>query len=137
MRQPALRSPRLASNASGIGLRRLGQFRYEHPHLLPVTSRLREVGLLRPQRPAPVPLGRTERLARLLPVKRQERGALVELLGVELSDRPCHRRVRPRPALAELRSICHLLRQRMLEGVLRLRVERHLVDELGGSELAE
>jgi hypothetical protein len=63
-----------------------------------------------------MPLGRTGRLARLLPVMRQECGALVELPGVELRDRPCRRPVRPRPALSELRAIGYLLRQRMLEG---------------------
>src|SRR5262245_60377987 len=76
-------------------------------------------------------------IARLFPVMRQERGALVQLRGVDLGDRPCHRRVRSRSALSQLRAIGYFLRQRMLEGVLRLRVERLFVNELGSSELAE
>src|SRR5262245_26446575 len=42
-----------------------------------------------------------------------------------------------RAPLPELRVISYFLGERMLEGILCLRVERLLVDELGGSELAE
>ena len=45
-----------------------------------------------------------ERLARLLPVMRQQRGALVELLGVLPLDRARHRGVHLAPPLPQLAS---------------------------------
>ena len=65
-----------------------------------------------------------------LPVLRQERRALVEAVGVVLGDRPRHSGVDRSAALAELRAVGHLLRQRVLEGVERLGIELLLVDEL-------
>jgi hypothetical protein len=54
----------------------------------------------------------------------EQRGALIELVGVELGDSPGDRGVGRRTALGELRAVCDLLRERMLERVLRLWVER-------------
>ena len=69
------------------------------------------------------------RAAGLLPVMRQQRGALVEVAARRL-DRARHRRVHPPAPLPQLRAQRDLLRQRMLEGVLGYRVERLLVEEL-------
>ena len=96
-----------------------------------VLERPRDVARPQPLGGAPMPARRRERLAGLLPVMREQRGLLVELA----------RRAPPRsprataactraPALAQLRAERHLLRQRVLEGVLGHRVERLLVDEL-------
>jgi hypothetical protein len=84
-----------------------------------------------------MPLRSLESVARLFPAMRQERSTLVELRRIDLCNRPCHRRVGFRPALSQLRAIGYFLRQRMLEDVLRVWVERPFVDELGGGELAE
>src|SRR5262249_57120864 len=86
---------------------------------------------------APIPLGRSGCFARLLPVMRQECGALVELLRIDRRDCLRRRRVSPRPTLSELRAIRHFLRQRMFEGIFRSRVEGLFVDELASSELPE
>jgi hypothetical protein len=64
----------------------------------------------------------------------QQRGALVELVGMALLGGTRHRGVHLRPARAELRAVGNLLRQRMLEGVLDLRIERRLVDELASAQ---
>ena len=82
----------------------------------------------------PAPLGREPRLAGPLPVVGEEAGALVELVPMELLDGARQRRVHARPALAQLRPIGDLLRQRVLEGVLDLRIRRLLVQELGRHE---
>ena len=86
---------------------------------------------------APVPARGGECLAGLLPVMREQRGALVEMLGVLLLDRARDRGVHLAAALLELAAERHLLRQRMLEGVLGHRVERLLVDELGAAQRGE
>ena len=86
---------------------------------------------------APVPAGGDERIASLLPMMRQQRGELVEMGGLLLLDRPRGGRMHLASPLAELAAERHLLRQRMLEGVLGHRIERLLVDELGAAERGE
>ena len=60
----------------------------------------------------------------------KERGALVELFGVELLDCPSDRRVHAVTPTRELRLIGNLVRQRVLEGVLGFREQAFLEDEL-------
>ena len=79
---------------------------------------------LDPLRCALVPAQRLVRVARLLPVVREQGRSLVELVGVQLFEGPRHRRVAALASLQELRVVGHLLGQRVLEGVLRLRVQR-------------
>ena len=85
-------------------------------------------------RPA-VPVDGHQRLVGPFPVLRQQRGVLIEPVSVEPFDGAGHRRMDRLAALAELRAVRHLLGQRMLEGVLRLRVKRRLVEELPAHQL--
>src|SRR5262249_62193171 len=78
-----------------------------------------------------VPGGGGEGLARVLTVMREQGRLLVELLGARRLDRTGDGSVDALAPLAELRAVRHLLRQRMLEGVFGLRIERGLVDQLG------
>ena len=63
--------------------------------------------------------------------------ALVEAVGVELGDRAPRRRVRRGAPLAELRTVRHLVGQRMPEAVLDLGMHGFLVDELRTRERRE
>jgi len=49
-----------------------------------------------------VPTGRGKRLAGLMPVVRQQRGALVELVALDVLDHPRHGGMAARPPLAQL-----------------------------------
>ena len=125
---------RAGGDAERGGLAVVRKLAQERAHPPPVVRRGGEVGAPHPLGRAPVPARGAERLAGLLPVMRQQRGALVEMLGVLPLDRARHRGVHLAAPLAELAAERHLLRQRMLEGVLGHRVERLLVDELGAAQ---
>ena len=60
----------------------------------------------------------------------EQRGALVQAVGIQLFDRACNRRVGARPAISELREVGHLVCERMLEGVLDVGIQRLLEHEL-------
>ena len=97
----------------------------------PVVRRRGIVGDARPLRRTAMPARAGERFTGLLAVMRQERGALVEMLGVLLLDGARHRGMHLAAALLELAAERDLLRQRMLERILGDRIDRLLVDELG------
>src|SRR5262249_7886336 len=78
-----------------------------------------------------MPLRRFPSIARTLPVIGKERRMLTELSRRELLDRVRDRGVDARFPLRELGAIGNLLRERMFEGVLGLRVESLQVQELG------
>jgi len=92
--------------------------RSEGAHSFEVFERPHYVAPPQPLGGPPMPARRCERLARLLPVMGEEGGLLVELLGVGRRERARHRRMRATPALLHVRAEGHLLRQRVLEGVL-------------------
>jgi hypothetical protein len=75
---------------------------------------------------APVPARRLGGIVGELPVLGEERGALIELVRVEVLDGPGDGGVDASAAGAELGAVGDLLRQRVLEGVLDLRIERLL-----------
>ncbi len=76
-----------------------------------------------------MPARRAARLFRFGPVLRDLGGALVEV-AARLLERLRHGGVHARPPLAQLRARGHLLRQRVLEGILDLWIERRLEQEL-------
>ena len=106
-----------------------GQPLEELPDLAPVAQGLGEVAHADPFGRTPAPARGLQRLPRARPVVGEERRTFVELARIQVRDDACDRRVHPRPTLGELRPVCHLLGERMLEGVLRLRMESALVDE--------
>ena len=87
-------------------------------------------------RPA-MPLRRFPSVARMLPVVGEKRRTLAELPRLELLDRTRDRAVDAGSSLRELRAVGDFLGQRVLEGVLGLRIERLLVEELGARERME
>ena len=66
---------------------------------------------------------------------REQRRALVELVGVDVRNRARDSFVGSRAPLRQLRVVGHLLRQRMLERVLGDRIQALRVNELGRDEL--
>src|SRR5262249_44926937 len=70
-------------------------------------------------------------LARILPVMGEERGTLAELLRIGLLNGACDRGMDASSSLRELRAVGHFPGQRVLEGVLGLRIDRLLIEELG------
>ena len=72
-----------------------------------------------------------EGIAGGLPVLRDERCILAGPLGRRLGDRARDGSVKPRALCRELRAVCDLLREWMLEGVLLVGKERRRDDELG------
>jgi len=119
---------------------RLGRFRHrvqQRAHPLPMATHLAAITRPDPLGCPAVPVGRHQCLVGPFPVLRQQRGVLVEPVGEEPLDGAGHCRMDRLAALGELRAIGHLLRQGMLEGVLRLRVERRLVEELPAHQLRD
>src|SRR5438034_1045814 len=114
-----------------LGLRRSRQkLAYPPPvahHLTPITHG-------EPVRGALVPAGSHEGLARTLPVMGQECRALREPIGIQGLDGARDCAMSPRTPLGELRVVGDLLRQRVLEGVLDLRIEGRLEQELARNE---
>ena len=96
--------------------------------------RLGQIAHRRPLRGPRVAARRLERFARVLPVMGQQGGLRREVVRVELPDRARDGGVYGGASLAELGPVRHVAGQRVLEGVLRHRVERLLVDELGRLE---
>ena len=97
-------------------------------HLAPVNDRLpgaRSEAQGRPRLPA----RRLEHPPCLLPMMRQQRRPLLDGMAGEGLERARNRRVQRAPALAQERGVGHLAGQRMLEGVLALRIERGLVEK--------
>src|SRR5438876_3875146 len=114
-----------------LGLRgRRQKLAYPPPvayHLTPITHG-------EPVRGTLVPAGSHEGLARTLPVMGQECRALREPIGIQGLDGARDRAMSPRTPLGELRVVGDLLRQRVLEGVLDLRIEGRLEQELARNE---
>src|SRR6266542_1911306 len=84
-----------------------------------------------------MPLRRFRSLARVLPVVGEERRTLPELPRIDFLDRARDGGMDAGSALRELRAVCDFLGQRVLEGVLGLRIERLLVEELRTRESME
>jgi hypothetical protein len=84
-----------------------------------------------------VPLGGLQKLPGTLVVVRDQCGLLVEAIFVDALDRLGDRAVNPGATPSKLRLVRHGPRERMLERVLRLRVEDDLVEELGVLQCAE
>src|SRR5438093_11704633 len=78
-----------------------------------------------------MPLRRFPSVAGVLPVIGEERRALAELPRIDFLDRAGDRCMDAGSALRELRAVGNFLRQRVLEGVLSLGIERLLIQELG------
>src|SRR5439155_6170091 len=87
----------------------------------PVTQRGGGVRVRGPLGRATVPPRALEAIAGFLPVVRDERGAFVETVGVDVLQGTRDVGVHAATALAELRAVRDLLRERMLERVLGLR----------------
>ena len=66
---------------------------------------------------------------------REQRRALVELVGVDVRNRARDSFVGSRAPLRQLRVVGHLLRQRMLERVLGDRIQALRVNQLGRNEI--
>src|SRR5262249_27982942 len=111
-------------------LRRLDCARKQISHLVPVAERFRGIGVFGPARGTTVPARRLERVAGFLPVIRQHPGFLVQPVRAELLDGARDGGVGPPAPLRELRLVSDLLRQWMLEGILRFREESLLGEEL-------
>jgi hypothetical protein len=109
---------------------RLGKALDELVHPLPVAERFRHIAISHPAGGARVPAGGFQSFPGLFPVTREERCLLIQLVGIECDDRTRSGSVRALPSICELRSVGHLLSERMLEGILRHGVERRLEDEL-------
>ena len=62
---------------------------------------------------------------------------LVQAIGVESFDRLHDPGVERPAAIADEAAVCHLMCQRMLEGVLEVGKDLDLVQKLGGLELRE
>src|SRR5262245_330158 len=84
-----------------------------------------------------MPASRVERLACLLEVMSHESRAFVELVGVEVLDDPGDSPMEPSTMGAQLRVIRYFLCQWVLERVLRVRIERPLVEKLCCDQLPE
>src|SRR5438132_897789 len=84
-----------------------------------------------------MPLRRFPSVACMLPVVGEERRALAKLPRLPFLDRARDGGMDAGPALRELRAVGDFLGQRVLEGVLDLRIERLLVEELGSRERME
>ena len=125
--------PRPRGHLDGLGSLRQG--REKLPHLPRAARRLGEIAHAGPLGRAAAPARGLEPLARSLPVVREERGALLQPVRVELDECPRHRGVRPRPPLGELRAVRHLVRQRMPERVLPAGMELVLVDHACGDQV--
>ena len=126
---------RLASELEELG--RLGQGSDQGQQLLPVTQRLVHVVVARPVGGAAVPTGRFQRLVGLFPVVRDQRGLLVQTVAAELFRSACDGRVDAPSLGGELRLVRDLLRERVLERVLGLGIQRLLEDELRADQVAE
>ena len=98
-------------------------------NLAPVAHGLELVGETSPGGGAGAPARCLQRIARGLPVVRQQRGALLEAVLLELLDRARDRGVDARARVGELRVVGDLLRERVLEGVFRVGVERLPVEK--------
>src|SRR5437867_769789 len=85
----------------------------------------------------PMPLGCLPSVTRMLPVIGEKRCTLAELPWVRLLDRTRDGGVDRGSSVGELRAVGNFLGQRVLEGVLGLRIERLLVKELGARESME
>ena len=118
-------------------LRGLGERSQELSNPNPARERLPGVAGRDPLGGAAVPACGFERLSRGFPVLREQNRVLVQPAGVNLRQRPRHPGVDTRPALAKLRGVGDLLRERMLERVLGLGIERRLVNELALAERAD
>ncbi len=131
-RQLAFQQLHAGGEAERGGLAVVRQLAQQRAHPPPVVRRRDEVGALRPLRPR---AGASAR--RRAPRRPPPSGARAARRARRAARRPAPRsRARPRRARwrrrsRELGAERHLLRQRMLEGVLGHRVERLLVDELG------
>ena len=68
---------------------------------------------------------------------REQRSALLEAVLLELLHRARDGRVDPRARVGELRVVGDLLRERVLEGVFGIGVERLLVEKFGRHERAQ
>ena len=68
---------------------------------------------------------------------REQRRALVELVGVEVRNRARDSFVGSRTPIRQLRMVGHLLRQRMLERVLGDRIQALRVNQLSRDELPQ
>ena len=73
----------------------------------------------------------------MLPVVGEKRRTFAELPRVDLLDRARDRGMDAGSSLRELRAVGDFLGQRVLEGVLGLRIERLLVEELGTRQSME
>jgi len=78
-----------------------------------------------------MPARRSQRVTSFLVMVRQQRGGLVQTVRMRGFERTGCGRMGATAALLELRAQRHLLRQRMLEAVLRYRLPLLLEDELG------
>ena len=123
---------RLRTEIRGLRGVRIDLDQLAHP--FPVAHRRRDVVGARPLCGAAVPARCDQPLIRLFPVMGEQSGLLVELVDVRRLDRARDGLVDAAPPLAQLRVERDLLRERVLEGVLRYGVERLLVDELRGLE---
>src|SRR5262249_21819515 len=98
------------------------------PHAFPVPECLGRIVEPRPFGCAAMPLRGFPSFARSFPVVGEERRPLAELPGLQLLDRAPDRAVNVRFPLRELRAVCNLPSQGMLEGILGLWIEHLLVD---------
>src|SRR5262249_50277817 len=124
----------LAGARAMLGRHLLRELAGQLAHALPVPRRLGHVVVGGPLRGAPVPERRARGVARLVPVVSEERGLLVDALAALRLDRARDRGVDAPAPVLELRGERHLLRERVLERVLRDGIERLVVDELRGLE---
>jgi hypothetical protein len=116
------------------GLAVARQLAKQGAHPRPVVHRRSHVRRTHPVRRTPVPASGRERLAGLVVVVGQQRGAFFEMVGVVDLGGPSHRGVHGPAPLFELAPERHLLGERVLEGVLDDRIDRGLVQELGAAE---
>jgi hypothetical protein len=124
----------LGAHGCSVGevLRCLRERVQEFPNPLPVPERLGRIVEPYPLGRSPMPLRRFPSIARLLPVVGEQRRALAELPRIDLLDRARGGGVDAGSSLGELRAVGDFLGQRVLEGVLGLRIERLFVEILGG-----
>jgi hypothetical protein len=100
------------------GFRGMRERSQQAAHVLPMSRPLGGVGDAGPLGRALVPERGLPGLAGLLAVMRQQRCLLIQFLGIDLGGRPCDRRMHARPPFPQQGVVRHLLRQRVLEGVL-------------------